>query len=457
MSREKVSINEIGDILGNNENQRTHQLRLRKKNGEYVVKRLHSDLAVPSYIHGYSLAIEYMRNWFIERIDKIMGKNYFKTVYINGKHVLDDYKNMNRQVIKRERPMVAIVPTVDFDHDRESLDLYMADPSMFLRRSNYQQSFFRDPERDLYLGVQFQELKMDFAYRMRVDTKAQQYDLKKKMELQFRVGATQYEYFSADFHIPKDIILSIAEKAGFKVDWITKNIDCIMDFIAYLNEHSDLPILYKMRAINQKSEFFIRVKDMYGHIACRDRITPDDGERNGHLDMNFHLDFATELKMPIPHFYVYYSQAPEMGSTTLHETEQDIVGLYSFNDFEIPEKNELGWYQVALTSYLCDKGENFIDLTEVFSGNTNLDIVMEYSLRNFISPQSFIDIQVFRNDDRACRVRTKMNFQTKHLDFLEEMDEEAINIVIYADRQYINETIISLNEYNKTRIEGQGI
>jgi hypothetical protein len=223
-----------------------------------------------------------------------------------------------------------------------------------------------------------------------------------------------------------------------------------------MNSNSDLPIIFKLRAINQQEEFFIRVRDMYVHIACRDKISPDDGERTNQLDNNYNLEFSAELRMPVPHFYVYYSQLDLRGSTTIVEEEKGVtVGLYSFSDFEIPEKNALGWSQVALTSYLCDKGEKYVDMSEVFSGHTNLDIVMDYNLRQFISPAAFIDIEVYRNEDAACHVRTKMDYGQKKLYFLEDMGEEAVNIVIYADREYINETIIDIGELQKTRIEVQ--
>lgn len=451
MPRKTLSRSELRDALGD-DNDRIHQIRMRKKHGEYRVKRLYSNLAIPSYVHGYSLGIEFMRSWFLEKFPR----DYFKTVYINGKHVLDDFKYFNRDAIKREKPMVAIVPTVEYDHDREYIDLYAADPDIFLKRSNYQQSFFKDDERDLYLGMNFQTIRMNFAYRVRVSSRAQQLDLFKRMELMFRIGATQKKSLSTDFHIPKDIILSIAEKAGFDIDKENKKVLNVMEFLSYMNSHSDLPILFKMRAINQKPEFFIRVRDMYTHIACRDKLSLDDGERDGQLDNNFHIDMAATLTMPIPHFFVFYSAEPMMGQTKVYEEDNNIsVGLYSFNDFKIPEKNELGWYQIALTSYLCDKGEKFIDMSEVFSGNTNLDIVMEHNLKNFISPKGFIDIKVFRNDDRALSVKTEMDYETKRLIFLENMDEETVYIVIYADREYINETISSLEEYKKYRISNE--
>ena len=53
---------------------------------EYA-KKLYARLALPSYVHGYSLAIEYMTKWFEDGFDK----DYLKSIYIDGKHVIDDY------------------------------------------------------------------------------------------------------------------------------------------------------------------------------------------------------------------------------------------------------------------------------------------------------------------------------------------------------------------------------
>lgn len=446
-----VSINEIGEILGNNKDERVHQLRLRKKNGEYRVKRLHSDLVCPSYVHGYSLAIEFMRSWFLSKFEK----DFFKTVYINGKHVLDDYTEFNKDTIKKEKPMLAIMPTVEYDHDRDVIDSYLADPSLFLRRSSYQQSFFRDEEKDLYLGVQFRELKMNFGYKIRVSTRAQQQDLWNSMELNFRIGATQKEYITADFHIPKKIMIDIAERAGFDVNKEKNTICNILEFLSYLNTHSDLPITYKMRAINQQQEFFMRVgrnDGLFVHITNADKISADDGERDGQLDNNFHLEFASVIRVPIPHFYAYYSQEDVTGSTNIYEDDRASIGLYSFSEFKIPDRNDLGWYQVAMTSYLCEKNEKFVDMSEVFSGNTNLDAVIKYNLKQCISPQSFIDIRAYRNNDSACKVNIKMDYMENKLYFLEDMDDESIIIAIYADMGYVNSTIINIEDYNKTRI-----
>ncbi len=445
---DELSYRDIARILGE-EDTTLHQRNIRLKNGEYRAKRLYSDLIVPSSIHGYSLAIEFMRQWFIRTGH---FENFFKTIYVNGKHVLDDFRYFNRDIVKKQKPMLAILPTIEYDHNRENVDLYVGDPSIFLRRSNFQQAFFKDRERQQYLGVQFKELKMRFGFRIRVATKAQQEDLRNVMELRYRIGATQSQYISADFHIPRNIMISIAESAGFEVDKNNMMIKDIMAFLAYFNSHSELPVMFKMREINQQYEFFMRVRSLHIHIVSSEKLDPDEGERDGQLETNFHLDTSFYMTMPVPHFYVYYAQEDLRGNTILHDECKDSIGLYTFNAFEIPEENELGWHQLILTSYLCEKEEKYADLSELFTGSTSLHEVMDNCLKNFISPQSFIDVRAYRNSDNACIVHVKMDFESRKLLFLEDMDDEAINIVVYADRQYINETTISLNNYNNTRL-----
>ena len=56
--------------------------------------KLYTNLAIPSYVHSYSLAIDYMYRWFESKF----VKNFFVGgIYVDGKHVLDDYKNKDKK------------------------------------------------------------------------------------------------------------------------------------------------------------------------------------------------------------------------------------------------------------------------------------------------------------------------------------------------------------------------
>ena len=225
------------------------------------VKDLKGILALPSYVHGYSLAIQFMYDWFKSKFDD----NFFRGgIYIDGKNVLDDYKRLNefamKNIVKGQNPRARMAPTVQYDFDREGVDLYQAPPQVYLRRSNYQDAFFKDYDNNIFLGFMPRALRMDFNFKVRLNTRSQQLDTYNRMELYFRNGSTQSELLSVDFHVPTSIMMDIANKAGFAI----KDGEIVdkLGFTQYLNRHSDLPFLFKLRAIKQKTAFFIRVNNL---------------------------------------------------------------------------------------------------------------------------------------------------------------------------------------------------
>lgn len=434
MLRKQISINDIKNNI------------LIPRNDSDNEIQLYSNLAIPSYVHGYSLAIEYMRNWF----EKGFDKDYFKGgIYVDGKHVLDDYKHLSKNVIKGQNPRARISATVDFDYDRDGLDNYVAPTNMYLKRSHFQTSFFKDYDNHLFLALANKALRMNFSFKVRVSTRSQQLDLLTKMRKNFRVTATQYEYLTLDFHIPKSIVLNIAVKAGFDV--VNGEVLNIIDFLHYLNQHSDLPFLFKLRAINQKPEFFIRLSDVYTHIAVPDKLQVDDGERDGKLDFNFHIEMNAILTIPVPNFYAFYS-AEQLNYDIALKESNDTIAIYSITTLEIPKSNEKGWMQGAVIDYATDDGDEEMDISSIFDGSNGVSRAINHTLTQGVSPKRFIDIKVYREDEpRDCEIT--MDWETKIAKFTNGPEKEGIlHIAIYYDRDYINTLETELDKYNNNRI-----
>ena len=94
MDREKVSINDIKNTIFENT---PPEKRAQLPRDFFTYRpKLYRNLVLPSYVHGYSLAIEYMKKWFVDKFPK----DYFKVIHINGKHVLDDWRDFNNYNIK---------------------------------------------------------------------------------------------------------------------------------------------------------------------------------------------------------------------------------------------------------------------------------------------------------------------------------------------------------------------
>ena len=415
---------------------------------------LYGNLALPSYVHGYSLAIEYMHNWFKKGFD---DKFFVGGIYIDGKHVLDDYSRLNdyhmKNIVKGQNPRARIAPRLETDWDRDGVDFYCGSPEVYLRRSGFQSAFFRDYDRGLFLGYVPRGMRMNFEFKVRVNSRSQQLDTFNKMELNFRNGATQSEYISADYHVPKYIMLDIADKAGFVVE--DGEVNDTLGFLEYLNRHSDLTFLFKLRAINMKPEYFVRQPDIYTHIAVRDKLQLDDGERDGKLDFNFHIEMNAVLDMPIPHYFAYYCSDVIREDVMVKETDK-AVAIYTINVYEIPKTDEHGWMQGAMTDFQAEDGDTYIDIAPIFQGDNPLHRAINHEYAKGVSPSRFINIKVFRDEAIAKRVNCSVDWSKMRINFDSPEDEGILHIAIYYDREYVNELESTRLQMKDTRISKDG-
>lgn len=403
--------------------------------------RLHKNISIPSEIHAYSLGIEFMRYWFLEKFED----DYFKTVFVNGKHIMDDFRQFNRQeMIKREKPALAIIPTVDYDYNRDGLDLRLGGRDILTKTDGFTDAIVQDPDNNTFLGIRFKQVQMNFTFRIRVSSRAEQIDVSNFMKYAFRIGSTQSQYMSYDFHIPYQIVLNIAKHAGFEIivskdpkkRSVVKNVS---DFLRYLNSHSKAPILYKMRTINGNAEYFIRMDNMYTHISNLDGLSLDDGEREGHLDNNFHIEMNSILKIPAPQYYFYYSD-DEIDK--FFNDRKEFAGLYEINHIAPPPRNEKGWDQYIATQWNDESRHidsiNFKELLE----NSELNKVIQHNIDTGISPRVFIEIKLYNN---TIDIPLKVNWETYEIIVDDDMESDISLISIYVDLEYINSQLILLN------------
>ena len=114
MPRQIVKINKYADQCDRN------FIPLKTNNFDAV---LYTNMYTPSEAHAFNLAIEYMKDKFFK---SQFPKDYFKTEWVNTAHTMKDYAKFTKMNIKRERPYFVVIPSVDYDYDRENIDMYYA-------------------------------------------------------------------------------------------------------------------------------------------------------------------------------------------------------------------------------------------------------------------------------------------------------------------------------------------
>lgn len=410
--------------------------------------KLNKFISIPSSVHGYSVAIEYMRNWFLS----FYPKDFFKTVHINGKHVLADYRHLNNRMSKQViKPAVAIVPNINIDYDRESVDLIQGGMNMYTRNSAIQvDRFFNDIDNNLYIGIRVKQIEMPFTFKIRVSSRAQQLELLEFTRIACRIGSTQTHFVDLDVHVPYDIMMALAVDAGFELIEDANgdpHVKHVTEFLHYLNTYSSIPFTYKLRSINGHCEFFVRLNQCHTHINCTDGISIDEGERDGMLENNFHIEFQATLKFTVPQLFSYHS----MKEHRIQNRELDgSLGMYQIISVKAPEVNEKGWHQY-LTTQWAEKSRHLstIDFNELIQSE-NLLKVISYNHSMGLSSAMFMDIKVFNGQKEIPVV---IDWKRNIIRINEDVREIVSDVAIYTDLGYINETLINIDNLNKSRLK----
>lgn len=418
--------------------------------------KLNRSICLPSNIQAYNMATQFVKHWFISKFDP----DTFKTVYIDGKNAFDELRRVSKvELIKRPKPSLAIVPSIDWNFNNENIDMYQFGLNTYQARGLYRDSFFKDPERNMYLGISMQTLMINFGIRCRVETRPQQLDMYKFIQLAHRVGSVYGEDVDLDFHIPYALMIQIAEESGFEVEYNSDNkkypkIKNIHGFLSYLNTHSSLPFLYKFRAENGKNEFFLRMQRMYVNINPSD-LNADDGEREGHMNNNFTIDLGVEIRFPAPQLYAYYSSNDHKIKTIYGAWNQStgvVSSTYCFKGIEVPPVNAHGWNLWLSTTYEEDDVENksnlVIDFKELFEGE--LAQYLQQCIHQGMSPAIFCDIIMINGGEK---VFGKMDWDTMVFTSVHSVRSMGTYIGVYLDMEYINNYIICDRDGNKNRIQ----
>lgn len=424
---------------------------------KYLKESLNCSLAMPSTVHTYSIITEFIKQWAFERFPK----NYFKHVHVEGKHVFDDFRKFSvDDAIKKVKPWIAIVPKINLDYDRNTLNTNQFGADMLMKTGRIDRALIRDYRRNNFIGTSMELLEMDFGFKMLVESRAQQIDLYKYISTTFSIGHTADAVIDLDYHIPYTIMLQLASDSDFEV--IDDKILDVVGFLNYVNSISRLPILFKYRTINGRMEFFIRFDNVDILLDLTESLGYDDGNARGMLNKDYSVDFNIKVKAPSPKFFIYYSSnSHELieGVSTVNGAQNDLDGtiypIYTIQLDTVPKINDKGWNQYITTEYFDDKIKEDvyveIDLSGLFDSGTEISRIIELCIDTGISPDLFIEFKIYNGEKHL--VEYEVDWSTINLKYLEYVTAHTSFIAIYIDTEYVFEALNDMKSMNSQRFE----
>ena len=405
-------------------------------------KIMRSSIAVPSQQQAYAVCVEFARNWFLEKFKT----NYFNSVYINTTHSFDEFRKFSQinQQMKRANPLLAIVPTIDMNHNRQWIDSQPEIP-LLLKRSRIEGTFFNDNKKGLHIQLIPKTVLMNFTYKMRLDTRAEQLDMMEFIKLNHRAGWTESREILVDIHIPKSIILQIAFDNGFKITTDGEIKDPV-GLLNYLNSHSYVPFMYKLRCTTGNKEFFIKVPNCMAHIKS-ELPSMDDGERQDTITTNYNIEFQVEIEMSAPYCYTYFSQDEQPYILNAPQfNNYDKIAIMAASKTELPCIDQNNWDQYVITEYEVDdqdlnKPLN-IDFNELFK-NSDMIKIIDYTRAIAVSPSIFMNFIIYNN---GFPVRYTIDWNNMICNIIDPIKNNTTVIGIYCDKKYINDTLLYLSD-----------
>ena len=428
---------------------RTDKIPLKIRDRNYA-KKLRASLIVPSVNVAYSECIEYMSRWFLSKFkDK-----FFKSTWLEEEHSLNKLRTLRkRDLLCISNPALSIIVDEDITQNRENLDLYNLGANLYNNRARYEDAFFADYDKDLFISMAREVLMMNFTFRMRFDGRPMQLDIAKMCQLAFRINGTEKHYLDLDYEVPRELMLQLCyESLGMCVK--DGDFNKVNKFIAYLNMHSRLPFMYKYNLGTGNFDYFVKVPNDPVHITING-LNMDNGMEKGLVKTNYMLSFDCLVRFPTPKFYAYYSMKHWRNIRAVLPEDSETYITRCFDLSKVPKSNENGWPWMATSTYIFQgrevddikKGKLMhIDFHEMIG--TIRDLI-DYMKNIALSPSAFIDIRVFNYTNY---IKTNIDWQHYTINFEEPIISEKCYLVIYLDNKFINEKTIELKNYDKQRI-----
>lgn len=420
---------------------------------------LKCDLFIPSYVHSLSIATEFIYDYVLNRFPS----DYFHCINIAGKHPFEDFRKLKRgDLVYGESPSCAISYNIQYDFNDENIDQNLLSTNKYLKKTEWERSFFKCPSKGLYIGMDLEVMLINYNFKFKVDTRAQQLDLYNRLRKVFRLGCTETNDIDCDFHLDRSLITSLAREAGFNVDSHTGEVLDPWGFTRFLNSYSQMPILYKLRLINQKYEYFLRMRNLPIHMDFQNPLDIDDGVQTGMQTKDFIIEFQITLRFPTPRTFAFYNEG--LWNHSINIEPDNEITIYSMKVVDIPEENYKGWPMYGHSNYMAEEDEKFVEsinIEELFKApvdikvGTDLDSIIQDSIDQFISPDSFIEVAVYTNDlaiNGNGRLPIRMDWKNRKIIMPEGTTDTYFYIAIYIDRKYINDKVVEFTDANHNRI-----
>lgn len=396
---------------------------------------IHHMQMMGSASHTYGNAVAYIQKW----LEDVFPPGLFKTFHVNSKIAHRQIRSTNREIFKKQKPMMVLRPRVELDDER-----FLNGTPLIQRQSLYTsnlgmgqlQPFFSDQKNHLAIGYQLNRTVMNVDVILIFSTLMQQQNYANffinsvPIGMPFDLETCFESYLSQPM---MDVVSKLSAVPLFDEEEGTRK------FLIYMNSHSIFPVTYKMQGSTQTHEFYryypVRIDTLIPSISA------DDGEKIGHVTDNYQLTFTIRMEFFTTGFYYLYAEKGLLDDIPRAEFEGDSAIIPVYTDVIMKKDLELdaGWEMFHRVTIKLEKPEDELSFNVMLNGA--IWSAIEYHLDHGIPMDELIKIKI-RKQGRVVREGVDFDVDYKKRKLLfhnHDYGYYSYSIVFCINRLYLNQ------------------
>lgn len=388
--------------------------------------------------HTYGNVMSVIEKYILD----IFPQDLFKTVTASTTLASKQVTHLPRQLIKKEFPVMVLVPRIQFGQDDNR---FLANTQMNSRFTNTH-AFWgdgsllplaEDPRKNLYIHGHYNRAVMYIDVIMSFHTFAEQINYMSYIHNMIPVGHNQFVRAPLELYLPDEFCSLVGNLS--KTDVHDKD-NSVYKFLTYMNSIWHYPITYKLKGGSNSDEFF-----MY-YIADIDTVfqepTAGPGIKDGQIRRGYDITFTVRCEFNTIGYLTVNS--PDMKKQIHIPTKEDgaIVPIFSdvinLDDFELP----VGWSILGWPIFKLKQGENNISIDNIL--NQSLRIVIDHHLKLGIPMERFIKVQFRENGQILDNELFYIDWARRKLTLVNPNPRRTYRLIISVSHDYINNLIKDL-------------
>lgn len=396
-----------------------------------------------------------------EYVKTLFPKDYFRTVHVSSTiayRQLSSLTNLNKEFIKKSKPMLIIKPRLEFDDG----DVFMSGTYITSRILDNMlgdidvgnlQIFINDDRHQDRCAIKFllNRFRVSFDISVVVETQVEQFNTANFFRNMVRIDRPFMLNTALESHIPRPILEAISKNVEIPIYDDNKS---VRPFLEYLNTHSAYPVTYKFKNSTGNDEFFRFYSANLDTIISNFSI--DDGNKKGMVADAHSINFSISTEFFTSGLYYFFTYNKDILKEVNGELRTDdpldkptsMIPLFTVSNL-YNETLPNGWKMYTTNLYKIEDGDNILDIKPVFS--MSLLKLIEHHISNGIPIETFIDIKVMKDSRMLLREMDHYNINYTNMTLTTNVVNmySTYRLMIYVNTLYINEMVSEVLELKK--------